>query len=64
MYVVDYMRHTVTVFNSKGEYIFEFGGMGWSEGWFQHPTSLIVDKEGRIIIGDTFNHRIQVFNSW
>ena len=64
MYVVDYMRHTVTVYNRKGEYIFEFGGMGWSEGWFQHPSYLLVDKLGRIIVADTFNQRVQVFNSW
>jgi hypothetical protein len=44
--------------------MFEFGGMGWSEGWFQHPSYLIVDKLGRIIVADTFNQRVQVFNSW
>jgi DNA-binding beta-propeller fold protein YncE len=64
MYVVDYMRHTVTVYNRDGKYMFEFGGMGWSEGWFQHPSYLIVDKLGRIIVADTFNQRVQVFNSW
>jgi hypothetical protein len=44
--------------------MFEFGGMGWSEGWFQHPSYFIVDKLGRIIVADTFNQRVQVFNSW
>ncbi len=63
-YVIDYMRHTITVYNEKGEYIFEFGGMGWGEGWFQHPSYLTVDKDGRILVADTFNQRIQVFNSW
>jgi len=64
MYVVDYMRHTVTVYDDKGNYSFEFGGMGWSEGWFQHPSYLHVDKEGRILVADTFNQRVQIFNSW
>ncbi len=64
MYVVDYMRHTVAVYNNEGEFIFEFGGMGWGEGWFQHPNYMTVDSQGRILVSDTFNHRVQVFNSW
>ena len=64
MYVVDYMRHTITVYNMEGEFIFEFGGLGWGEGWFQHPIDLAIDNQGRIIVADTFNQRVQVFNSW
>lgn len=64
MYVVDYMRHTIAVYNKEGEYIFEFGGMGWGEGWFQHPSFMTVDGQGRILVADTFNQRVQVFNSW
>jgi DNA-binding beta-propeller fold protein YncE len=64
MYVVDYMRHTITVYDKEGKFLFEFGGLGWSEGWFQHPIDLAVDSEGRIIVADTFNQRVQVFNSW
>lgn len=64
MYVVDYMRHSINVYNRKGEYIFEFGGLGWGEGWFQHPSFITVDKEGRIMVADTFNQRVQIFNSW
>jgi DNA-binding beta-propeller fold protein YncE len=64
MYVVDYMRHTITVYDKEGKFLFEFGGLGWSEGWFQHPIDLAVDSEGRIIVADTFNQRVQIFNSW
>lgn len=64
MYVVDYMRHTIAAYDKKGEYIFEFGGLGWGEGWFQHPIDLALDSEGRLIIADMFNQRVQVFNSW
>lgn len=64
MFVVDYMRHTVSAYDKEGNYIFEFGGMGWSEGWFQFPTDIVVDKEGKIIVADLFNHRVQVFNAW
>ncbi len=64
LYIVDYMRHTVTTYDDKGNFIFEFGGLGWGEGWFQYPIDIFVDKNGRIIVADFFNNRVQAFNSW
>jgi len=64
IYVVDYMRHTVTVYDQEGTYIFEFGGLGWGEGWFQYPVDLHVDRDGRILVADLFNQRVQVFIAW
>ncbi|MEJ2182880.1 MAG: NHL repeat-containing protein [Nitrospirota bacterium] len=61
IYVVDYMRHTVLVFTKEGNYLTEFGGMGWSDGWFQFPNDIEVDSLGRVIVADTFNNRVQVF---
>jgi DNA-binding beta-propeller fold protein YncE len=60
MYVVDYMRHTINAYDSTGKYLFEFGGLGWGEGWFQHPRDICVDPNGRILVADTFNDRIEV----
>jgi len=63
IYVVDYMRHTILVYDMPtGKYLFEFGGKGWAPGWFQYPTSLAVDNKGRLIVADTFNHRVQVLD--
>ncbi len=62
MYVVDYMRHTISVYDKNGKYLFEFGGLGWGEGWFQHPRDIAVDASGRILVADTFNDRIEIFN--
>jgi len=61
MYVVDYMRHTISVYDKDGKYLFEFGGLGWGEGWFQYPRYISVDPIGRVLIADTFNDRIEVF---
>ncbi len=61
MYVVDYMRHTISAYDKDGKYLFEFGGLGWGEGWFQYPKDIAVDSAGRILVADTFNNRIQVF---
>lgn len=64
IYVVDYMRHTISTYNAKdGTYLFEFGGLGWGEGWFQHPKDIAVDLTGRILVADTFNDRIEVLQS-
>ncbi|MEC4685278.1 MAG: NHL repeat-containing protein [Nitrospirota bacterium] len=61
MYVVDYMRHTVSVYDKDGKYLFEFGGLGLSAGWFQFPRDISVDSTGRILIADTFNNRVEVY---
>lgn len=62
IYVVDPMRHSVSVYSREdGTYLYEFGGRGWSEGWFQFPSFLDVDGEGRVIVADQFNDRLQVF---
>jgi len=61
IYVVDYMRHAVNVYTEDGRYLTEFGGLGWDEGWFQFPSDVDVDSQGRIMVADTFNNRVQVF---
>jgi cell division septation protein DedD len=35
--------------------------MGQARGWLNYPSDLCVDSFGRILVADTFNHRIQVF---
>ncbi|NOY12264.1 MAG: hypothetical protein GXP51_00775 [Deltaproteobacteria bacterium] len=61
IYLVDYQRHTLSVFAKTGEYLFEVGGLGSGRGWFYYPSDVIVDGRGRVIVADTFNHRLQVF---
>lgn len=63
IYVADYMRHTISVFDSSGAYVYEFGGLGWNPGWFQHPIDITVDRTGRIFVADFFNQRIQLFRA-
>ncbi len=62
IYVIDYMRSTLSAYDRDGKYIFEYGGMGWGPGWFQYPTDLSVDAEGRVLVSDLFNHRIQILS--
>jgi DNA-binding beta-propeller fold protein YncE len=63
IYIVDYMRHAINVYDREGIFLFEFGGKGWSEGWFQFPIDLFVDDNGRVLVADFFNRRIQIFKT-
>jgi DNA-binding beta-propeller fold protein YncE len=60
IYVVDYMRHTIVVFDLSGRFLFEFGGLGTAPRWFNFPTDIAVDALGRVIVADLFNQRVQV----
>ena len=44
-----------------GNYLGEFGSAGLLEGQFDEPVGLTLDKDGRILIVDTWNQRVQVF---
>ena len=56
------MRHTANVYARDGEFLFEFGGMGWRDGWFQYPSDIDVDAFGNVLVADTFNNRVQVLH--
>ena len=60
VFVVDYMRHAVNAYSSQGDYLYEFGGKGWRDGWFQFPSDVGVDAAGDVLVADTFNNRVQV----
>ncbi len=60
-YVVDYMRHTVLIYDFSGKFRFEFGGRGWGPEWFNYPVDIIVGRQGEVIVADFFNQRAQVF---
>jgi len=61
IYVIDYMRHTVLLFDFTGTFRFEFGGMGWSPGWFNYPVDIALGRQGQVMVADFFNQRVQVF---
>jgi tripartite motif-containing protein 71 len=73
--VSDYFNHRIQVFKLisqvkssglqsklKGEFLFCFGSKGRGEGQFRYPEGLTCDHDGNIVVCDTFNHRIQVFD--
>lgn len=64
-------NNRVVKYNSKGEYIMEFGGTGAEFGEMYEPHGLAMDSQGRLFVADRYNDRIQIFtqdgefiNSW
>lgn len=55
-------RNHVIKFNSRGEYLLEWGQSGYGPGQFNQPHSLAMDSQGRLFVADRGNNRIQIFD--
>ena len=53
-----YVIHTKSSDNAS-----MFGGRGKGPGEFRDPTGIEVDDSGNMVVVDSRNHRLQVFNS-
>ena len=63
LYVADCKNHRVQKLTSGGEFLHHFGQKaGSGQGQFKSPSAVIVDSNNRLIVADTNNHRIQIFN--
>jgi hypothetical protein len=60
IYIEDYMRQTILIYNLEGDYQFEVGGRGTDPGWFNFPTAMIMNKHQQFVVADLFNRRVQV----
>jgi DNA-binding beta-propeller fold protein YncE len=58
--VLDKHRYNVVCFTIDGQFLGEFGGMGFRQGWFYHPNSFAVDNLGRCYISQIFLNLVQV----
>ena len=62
IYVSDgYGNSCVHRFTASGEYISSFGTRGNGPGQFRVPHSIRVTKDGRVLVCDRENNRVQVF---
>jgi len=60
--VSDSRNHRVQVLSSiDGSFLFEFGSHGDQPGQFNNPEGICIDNQGRIIVADFFNRRLQSF---
>jgi len=60
--VTDSHNHRVQVLSSiDGSFLFEFGEGGDQPGQFARPHGVCIDNQGRIIVSDPGNYRLQAF---
>ena len=60
--VSDTFNHEVQVLSSiDGSFLFEFGSKGYPLGHFDFPQGVCIDNQGRIIVADSDNCRLQSF---
>lgn len=52
----------IVKFNSRGEYLMEWGSVGAEAGEFRVPHALAMDSQGRLFVADRGNSRIQLFD--
>jgi len=62
-YVTDLGRDKVYVVNAENGDVKEFGESGDGHGQFNDPAGVVVDDQGNMIVADSKNHRLCVFNS-
>src|ERR671919_232924 len=62
VYTTDTELFNVQKFTTEGEFIASWGNEGEGDGQFNQPEGIDVDSLGRVIVADTGNNRIQIFN--
>ena len=61
VYVFDQQAHNVRVFDAAGSYIETLGGRGEGPGEFGRAEAIALLPDGRLVVRDPGNQRIQVF---
>ena len=59
--VCDAGNHRLQVFELSGKFVAKFGSKGSERGEFNFPRSTANLSDGRIVVCDKENNRIQVF---
>lgn len=64
IYVTDgYGNNRVMKFTPNGGFLAQWGEAGNGPGQFNLPHTVVIDRQGRILVGDRENDRVQVFES-
>ena len=59
--VCDTSNHRIQVFDLSGKFVATFGTKGSGMGEFDKPLSAAVLSDGKIVVTDLNNSRIQIF---
>ncbi len=59
--VSDTGNRRIVIYDAEGNYLSEFGKVGFAPGQFDEPVGLAIDHQDNLYVADTWNQRIQVF---
>ncbi|KAL5496409.1 hypothetical protein EMCRGX_G012684 [Ephydatia muelleri] len=62
LYVADTHNNHVQKLTSSGKFLHKFGQQGSGQGQFNRPWGVMIDSNNKLIVSDSGNHRIQIFN--
>ena len=61
IYVLDYLRSHIRIFNDRGEYLFTIGETGQGPLEFIEPGSLLISAEEHLVVDDSGNNLLKFF---
>jgi YD repeat-containing protein len=62
VYVTDYARSAIVVFNASGEFLKTIGSPGSGPGQMLQPEAIALDPKGNLWVGDSGNKRLDVLD--
>jgi len=63
IFVADTENHRIQKFNSKGEYLTQWGKQGKADGELSEPYGIAVDSQGNVYVSELTTKRIQKFDN-
>lgn len=61
LYVVDGLSSEIVILDTKGKLIDTIGDVGHDDGFFYYPAGIMYAGQGRLVLADKLNDRVQVF---
>jgi len=63
LFVTANNSHRLLVFSESGRFLRGWGGEGEDDGQFRYPATVVLDPQGRVMVVDVLNQRVQKFDS-
>lgn len=63
LYITDELNHRITIFDSSGNFLGNWGVLGSGDGELNGPAGIAIDADDNIYIVDQHNHRVQKFTT-